>query len=359
MPTLPISPGKFYGKRKRSGGMSAPAKKARMSKVKRTSAGKIKTSGRSNFLSVKRKSSRGGRRITNGISGLSYSITYLKSRSRFPKILKTISPKTTRESINPSGLITDFNKQGVYTQNAMFSGTGINLIADNALQKLNYLGVAMNASMQTGQKSFKIALEDFQVISTFTNQAPTSVEFEIYDLMCKSTSTNYEDPKVCWEDGIDDINQGASTVTTALQPYSAPTTSKRFNIAWKIMNVTKVELAAGRTHEHKFIKKLNLPIDTQYAAQYAQIKGVTHTQLIVLRGGLGDSNNNRTIGTVGFTAAKLLVVNRVKTNARLVSDNPRIYVQNSGLITTEPANVYVQDEGSGAVTDTKVVTTYA
>lgn len=359
MPTLPISPGKFYGKRKRSSGMSAANKKAKMSTVKRSRVGKIKTSGRSSFLSTKRKSSRGGRRIINGISGLSHSSTYIKSYRRVPKVVKYMSPRVTREGVYPSGFTTNFNEQGVYTNFPVYTSTAVNQISNIALEKLNYLGVANSSLIQTGQKSFKIMLEDFQLISNFTNQAPTSVEFEIYDLMCKATSTTYQDPKDLWEQGIDDINQGASSATTALQPFSVPTTSKAFNIAWKILNVTKVELAAGRTHEHKFVKKLNIPIDTQYSNTYSQIKGVTHNQLIVIRGGLGDSNNNRTIGTVGFTAAKLICVNRMKYTGRMVSDNPRVYRQITSLNPLEPGTVFVQDEGSGAVTDTKVVTTYA
>lgn len=358
---LPISPGKFYGKRKRGkGGMSAKNKKARMSKAKRTASGKIKTSGRSSFLSIKRTQGRRSRRVTNGVSGLSHSISYVKSfRKTVPKTLSMISQPTVQDYYWALTFLSSFNQQGVAENGASLRGAEINSLTNVALQKYNYLGVASGEALQAGQRSYKMFLQDSNLVSSFTNQAPTSVEFDIYDLVSKVTSTTYSSPVDEWEGGIDDINQGSAASTNQNVPYASPFTSKRFNIAWKVVGKHTVELAAGRTHEHKFIKKINIPIDTEYSAKYQQIKGVTTCQLIVIRGGLGDSNNNRTGGTVGFTAAKLICMNRLKLTGRLVTDNPRIYSQVSTLVTAEPANVYVQDEGSGAVTDTRIVTTYA
>lgn len=358
MPAIPTS--QFYGKRKRANsGMSASTKKSKMSKVKRTTGGKIKTSGRSSFLSIKRKSGR-RRRVSNGVSGLSHSISYVKSfRKRVPKTISMISQPTVQDYYWALTFLSSFNQQGVAENGTSMRGAEINALTDTALQKYNFLGIASGAGLQDGQRSFKIFLQDSNLVSSFTNQAPTSVEFDIYDLVSKVTSTTYNSPVNDWEQGIDDINQGSASATNQNVPYASPFTSKRFNIAWKVVGKHTVELAAGRTHEHKFIKKLNIPIDTEYSRKYQQIKGVTTCQLIVIRGGLGDSNNNRSGGIVGFTAGKLICMNRLKLTGRLVSDNPRIYSQISTLVTSEPDNVYVQDEGAGAVTDTKIVTTYA
>lgn len=360
-----VSPDNFYGKkRKRSQKRNYAAKKARLTKSK--SVPYTRTGGRAKRGMLESKTPKLGgmrrysRRITNGISGLSFSNTYLKSLRKLPKIMKMISQMTTYETYWTNGFTSQFNTQGVFVNATPMLNGDINNLTNLALQKLNYLGTASGSSLQVGQRSFKMYLEDFQLTSQFTNQAPTSVEFDIYDLVAKNTSQNYASPATEWESGIDDQNQsGNPSLSSSDKPFSVPTTSKRFNIAWKIVGKNTVELAAGRTHEHKFTKKVNIPIDTEYPNVYAQIKGITCAQLIIMRGGLGDSNNSRSAGTIGFTAGKLICMNRLRLQGRLVSDNPRNYSQNSYLVTTEPANVYVQDEGSGAVTDTKVVTTYA
>lgn len=342
-------------------------KKRRYSKpAGRGSSGKMRAGGRNQFLvdNVARpnraKTGRVARRkrISNGLSGLSYSQTVVKGKKP-SRILKSIAPPTIWETFNPKGFTSAFNEQGSNFNRAMGHGTDLNAVFTSALRKLSATGTTLASGFATGQKSFKMLVERMSMATTFTNQAPTSVEFDIYDLQAKITNQGLLSPITEWESGLDDANQGLSSATTIYLPYVLPTSSKKFNIAWKVVGKQTVELAAGRSHEHKFMKSVNIPIDSEYPQNYEMIKGVTCHQLIVIKGGLGDSTNGPSVGTVGFTIAKLISVTRTRYDCRLVSDNPRNYQQVSNLISVLPANMFVQDEGAGAVTDTVVANTYA
>lgn len=356
----------------------APYPNAKFRKRARTGKGRSKRRV-NNFLSSAARGKQfrtmyGGRRrpaITSvdNSHGLSKSVAMVvmkKKNNLISSIYKKMSNLGTSEVYATDTIQSDWNRQGVYVFAPHFIGgipttsNQITSVANDAC--LKYLNTANSASssamLQTNARDYKCFIEGASQTILFTNQAPTSVNFEIYDLVAKVTS-DYKDPAAVWEAGADNIEIAGGTFPKIQYPYAKPTISKAFNCAWKIKKVTKVELAAGRSHEHLHMSKINKIVDTEYAYQFGMLKDVTTVTMIVLRGGLGDNQNNRGPGTVGYTVSKLICAYKTAYKMRILQDTPRQLKLASYFTYPEPTSVFVQDEGSGAVTDTKVPTTYA
>jgi hypothetical protein len=177
----------------------------------------------------------------------------------------------------------------------------------------------------------------------------TGVEIEIFDLVSKVTSFASNSPDTDWTNGLVDMRIDAG-VTAITFPYCVPTSSKNFNIGWNIVKRTKVELGMGRSHEHVFNFSPNRMIDTQYAEEYNNIRGVTYQCMVIVRGLLADDTPAfGPSANVSFTRAKVIYVSRAKFISRCVAVKPRNYVQ----VNTVPislATTNVQNEASGAAT---------
>lgn len=222
-------------------------------------------------------------------------------------------------------------------------------ICNVALQYLNSVGTYVGSpGLQVNQQSMKFILDSNNTISEFTNQSLGSCEIEIYDLVSRVSTAVYIDPATIWQQGL--TNEDVSVVTpTATTIFNTPTSSKAFNLTWKICKRTKVELGPGRSHEHVWNFKPNVLIDTEHFNIFNQVKGLTTAQMIVQRGLLGDTAVGFTSGAVTTSESKIDFVVRNKTIIRPLSVFPRHYVQFNNLSAALGVLNIVQ-EGSGLVT---------
>lgn len=295
-------------------------------------------------------------------TGVSHSVARLDYKANMAqKLFKTLSPGSTFDAVVPLGLIAPINTQGVRAFSAMFDGDSVQGMNNIDMRTLNAaINTTSSTLNQAGQRSFKILLD--QAISTtiFTNQGPTNCEFEIYDFVSKVTKVQLTDPGNDWVLGIQDEQVGVSNPYTIGLPYCQPTSVKRLNMNWSVVRHTKVSLGYGRSHEHSFMFNPKRVIDTEYAAQFKQIRGITCYSLLILRGGLGDANRSGNIveASICFSRAKLIAVNRLRYKTRVVTDTARHYEVTNALqhIADEP--IYTKEE-DGDVINTLDAANYA
>ena len=247
---------------------------------------------------------------------------------------------------NSSGLIYAFDGATIYTT-----------LVSQGLQFLNSAASAANsATPQSGQRNFKILLNNFTNIAHFTNQALESCEIEIYDLIAKVTKPTVNPPTDDWETGIDDAQ--SSGINTRSTPYSTPFSSKVFNQSWKCVKRTQIYLPEGGQHRHTFNFSPNMICDSEYFQKFNSVKGITYAMMVVCRGMPADSTAGTAVGTVTLTPSKVIVVNRFSYLFRMVDQHPSIVDQNSAL-STAAANLYAVNDDSGGVVDTLVAGSYA
>lgn len=136
--------------------------------------------------------------------------------------------------------------------------------------------------------------------SIFTNDGSTDIQIYIYDLVSKVTRTSdyngFVSPLQLWAEGITaerDFAPAASGTVAVLGRL--PTQTKIFNMGWKTMKLTKVELSAGRTHVHRFNFSPQMVVDMQYFNTNAVVKGVSCAQLVIVHG----TNLVSAIGSIG------------------------------------------------------------
>lgn len=326
-------------------------------KIATRSRGKPPKSATSNYKGKKTKSHTSEQIVKPPPSGLSHS---------YAKMIYTKKPLVRREDKTHEPTIYETINSGVYLgfggKQAVNTGTvnflyatapnafSVNLkgICNVALQYLNTTGTYVgNPAVQVNQQSMKFILDSNNTISEFTNQSLGSCELEIYDLVSRVSTATFIDPAVIWQQGLvnEDVSVAAPVQTTI---FNTPTSSKAFNLTWKICKRTKIELGPGRSHEHVWNFKPNVLIDTEHFNIFNQVKGLTTAQMIVQRGLLGDAVSGFATGAVTTTESKLDFVVRNKTTIRPMSVFPRHYFQVNNL-SSVLANLNIVQEGSGAI----------
>nr|WAE42551.1 MAG: capsid protein [Cressdnaviricota sp.] len=345
--------GRNLAKRLRNAALSAyvlkrgNSNKSRVTKAKRTKRN-MKKSAKSKSGYKKKKE----QIIKPPPSGLSHSYaTNRNNKMSTVGLFDKLYQSSNYELLNTCSIVGASSTQGVGTISTILNGTDYKTIINKALTFYN-LGnsTAASSQIQTNQKSFKTCLDKVISITELTNQSPGGVEIEIWDLVSKITSANYVFPDTAWGTGGQD-QQIDGTTYSDLYLFSVPTQSKYFNLTWRVVKRTKVELGTGRSHEHVFNHQVNRVVDSEYFAVNAMVKGITAAQLVIGRGQVSDSTNGLTVGTISTGPVKIVGINRLKYTVRVGSSAPRQSYQVSNLpaITQGTTGQYFVQEGLGTV----------
>lgn len=144
-------------------------------------------------------------------------------------------------------------------------------------------GQTGDAITYSGGASKKFLLDSLYTETLFTSATNVNILIDIYDLVARQTSEPYNGSLVDWQNAIGGTDGGVSTSETV---YDAkPTANKEFNLQWRVVKKTTVDLGQGRSHKHVFNFQVNRLMDTDYIRKYGMIKGITCNQLIIMRGG--------------------------------------------------------------------------
>jgi len=239
----------------------------------------------------------------------------------------------------------------------VYSGGAINVLCNSALQVSDASGsLVTRPLLQSGQRNFKILLESVQLHNTISNASASNVVVDIYWLLARASKTQTGDPVGDFTVGLANENIGSSPAVNAFVPGCNPLQVKRFNVNWILLKKISISLGVGRSHTDVFKFALNRYIDTAYAAEFDQIRGVTVQCLLIGRGQAADNLNTFAVGNVGLTRAKVLGVCRAEYKSTIVSDTPKHYQQGNALI--DPGFLFVKEE-DGDVINTSVAANYA
>lgn len=246
------------------------------------------------------------------------------------------------------------NTQLALTIGTYLTGSEIGTIIGNAFQKMTnvtmrLLDPSLNA---TTNGVFKIHLKSFDQEIDMLNQAPTSVTVDIYTLVSRNTGSAVYDPVTAWNN----ISQeaGISTAINSQTPMARPTESMTFNMSWKIVNKSRVELATGEQHNHKFKFNLNRIVDYNYFKNFSLVKGISCGIMMVARGGLGDNENLKIItgaNVIQLAPIKVIMATRSKYTYQILQGKPRQHTLVQTMNGTSQPQLYAVDGVSGAVDD--------
>lgn len=334
---------------------------------------------------TKRKSKeKSGRNLNLNIGNHEAKNVFFTQRwrsKRIPKMYKALGNPCTVDMLEYGGLTHGYGEQGVLLVQRFLSTPHVNVLWDHLVtQQVNIMapsiggGVPFYAelnktplSVGTGNQnrsiSNKFLLEQVSSEIRFMNQAPSTVELEIYYCQSRVTSNAVVGATAAWQRAIDaEAGESLSSDVTnngINQPYTRPTSRKLFNISWKVVKKISLTLEAGRELISTYVFKPMAIMDTQYWAQYEQVKGMTHDVFIVQRGVIGDDLNQKTVGQVTTTPTKVIWTQRVKTKISMISDNSRKYHQVGALPESGVSNLYIQDTEDPRVIDTELPANYA
>jgi len=289
-----------------------------------------------------------GKVIMAPTRGMSQSSKTIKYKSVNLKIYKAI---TNLAGFSTNGQSTATAGTGVQAPTVMGtwnSGSFLKDVFKNAQNNLHDVPITLPSRMA----SQKLFIQTFTRTQLFNNAAPVDCEMTIYDLVAKTTQPLARDPLSDWNLGYDHQTNTVALTLSGI-PFAKPTESKLFNMNWRIINTQRVYLSPGCTHKHIFRHVLNRPIDLEYANTMAHINGITNSSLIVIKGTPVDNTNTSGAGVVTLAPCKVISTWTAVWSSRLMEQNARVNVAVNNFSTTE-ANLYQQDEESGAVEQIKV-----
>lgn len=180
--------------------------------------------------------------------------------------------------------------------------------------------------------------------SMYTNASDFPCFVTILDLVFKKdipqAGTNYA-PAELWKRGYDDL-QKSSTGPPSYPagvpqeyPFMYPTNSAEFNKYWKVCKVTRVQMAAGRTHRHVYEHKQGRIIKHDEIQQAIRLtdngywKDVTTSVLVLVNG--VPVVNSLDANQVSLSKPELLYREAVTHYYRGIAVTPKFNAQNGVL----------------------------
>jgi len=208
-------------------------------------------------------------------------------------------------------------------------------------------------------RGYKLYLDNTEDITMISNLTVTSCTVDIYDIVCKNMVQGVQpDPIVMWNQGLRQ-EQGSATVDFPERIVGAsPYSSALFTRYCKVVKQTKVEMPPGSCHEHKWKHYIGRSFDMSDtvftgASTYespqavANIKGLTHYTLLVVKGVVVAATDGGTAATTADT--RVGVVTTRRSAVRLLGVSPRITNFTNTLLADKAATQAYYNPGSGVI----------
>lgn len=210
----------------------------------------------------------------------------------------------------------------------------------------------------------KLLVENVQWTLNFTNQAPSTSEFDVYWCLSKITDNSTYNPKDDWVNGLLELAGFANTTAERLTSTivdSKPTESKLFNTRWRVIKKLQYTLRTGEEKQCILNWQPNRYIDPKYFIDRNTVKGFTMEVMTVLKGTPCDSVNGFTTGNVTYSGGKIAGIGHLKYSGRVVSVYPenRRMKDNLTKAALGTGSFYSINEGTGVPLDVNFATNFA
>lgn len=178
------------------------------------------------------------------------------------------------------------NRQNVFDVSSLYSAVDISTIVkayfDNLLAGDPYKDYWDAPLGRTSLKMFfKNCTQEFE----FLNQSEAPCTMTFYTFMQKNSTNQNDSPRTAWVTAISQtggaIVGGPVTIAT---PGLVPNSYKQFNIQFKTLNKTVIELQPGIPHIHKVHFSPQRIIDYLYAHNMTSIRGISLYNMVVTQG---------------------------------------------------------------------------
>jgi len=141
-------------------------------------------------------------------------------------------------------------------------------------------------TVQLGDVGRKILLKGVTITTVITNDTTNDALIDLYDMIaattCDADSSSATSPTDIWNRALQNEVDGT---TVALTAYGeVPQRHAMFRLKWNVKKRITVELAAGRTHIHKWVFSPNRIVDLNYVRQNSLIKGVSAASMFICKG---------------------------------------------------------------------------
>lgn len=292
------------------------------------------------------------------------TITFRKSNKKLMKYCKVATNDCTYQWIETTLATSQEGLQAPSAIATMCSSSKIQALCNVAMTSVSSAGGnAIVASGNAYASATKFFLKGERQIVRIVNQAPTTATIRIYHLISKVTKVALTNPATDWQTGIQNEDTYQTNVVggnaSYTYPSSKPTTSKLFNINWKIENVKTAQLMPGQEITDIWSFTHNKVIDEQYFLQYAQVKGITCTTMIVYSGNLVDTIQSLTTGSISIAPCKLACSAEHIITGNGLSPFQKATFQETTAYGTADAHIYTVQEESGLPVDATLASNYA
>lgn len=259
--------------------------------------------------------------------------------------MKAIGNVATYMELKKWAVFSTQSLQHANTVDYIANSTELKLVYNAAARFYNTTGSAYvtQSATTTSSLSKKFLLKSVHSQITITNQSPSNAHVELLVLQSRSSNVGGDSPETRWNSGLSGDAVGQSSMNHDT-PFAVPTTSKIFNLYWRIIKKVKLVMVPGQDHMHSFNFVPNRILDTSYINEFGEIKGITHAFMIITRGTPADDTLSATTATkIGLTATKIIgtVKNTYKTV--LIDSFPRNTTFTSDL-DTDATSMYVENE---------------
>jgi len=211
------------------------------------------------------------------------------------------------------------------------------------------------------QESKKMYYKGTTQTTQFANAGPSTLEFEIYICIDKTTNATLQNPITVWNAAInDEANSAALPVETILDAWNRPTYYKGFNITFWTKRI-HCSLTPGEKCEFTFKHFPKRLLDTEYFHKFQSIRGLTYQMMIVQRGTLGDGSQTLTVtaGEQSLTPSKLIWLNKRRMWGSILATLPRVNRQIGPELPTTIGALWAIDEDAGDPENTMLAAEYA
>lgn len=275
----------------------------------------------------------------DGIKFRNYRITYKKSK------LAKLTQK-----LSPVGNVYDYTAAGVASpqgnQQAEICSASIGSSLQNLYDVLN-----LDASFSALGESRKMYLGTIGHNIQFSNAGNTTLDFDIYILIDKTTSATATAPGTVWDNAIAAESSNATAPAEAKTDlWVRPTMHKSFNIHYWTRRL-HCSLTPGENCRLDFRFNVNRLLDTQYFNDFQSIRGISHHIMVVTRGSLADgvkgfaiTANQQTI-----TPSKLIWMVKRHWTGSILATTRKVSRQIGAELPSGIVALYQQDEDNGII----------
>lgn len=155
----------------------------------------------------------------------------------------------------------------------------------------NATTIVANAS-----SSYKFYFQSCLFTSEWTNMSAGESTLTIYVVMSRNTRSTGFSALDEWNEGMDDAAGAAGQAAVSVNTLgSSPTTSKLFNMQWKVVDKQIFKAQAGAKINYNFNFHPKSVVDSEYWARHTYVKGFTYQIFALAHGQLGLTTATQTI----------------------------------------------------------------